>query len=151
VRENLICTYLYLHVRTDTDLQTNRHIRRLSRGVREDGHGGCVHFFFSTLVSLSGVSIKGDRRVEGSSAQHASRIRSVYEVSLRSMRVHIWDMLRVHMLRVHMLKVHMLGFICGGVHNEVYLRSMRVHIWDMWRVHIRCVSVVIYTYIKATT
>jgi hypothetical protein len=75
----------------------------------------------------------------------------VYEVSLRSMRVHIWDMLRVHMLRVHMLKVHMLGFICGGVHNEVYLRSMRVHIWDMWRVHIRCVSVVIYTYIKATT
>jgi hypothetical protein len=91
VRENLICTYLYLHVRTDTDLQTNRHIRRLSRGVREDGHGGCVHFFFSTLVSLSGVSIKGDRRVEGSSAQHAVGLgvfmRCIYAVCVYTYRI----------------------------------------------------------------
>ena len=71
------------------------------------------------------------------SAQHANRISSMYEVYLRSMRVHIWDMLRVHMLRVHMLKVHMLGFICGGVHNEVYLRSMRILIRIHGNTHLK--------------
>ena len=46
-------------------------------------------FTFAWFCSSRLVSIEGDRRLEGSSAQHAN-------VYLRSRRIHVWDMWRTY-------------------------------------------------------
>jgi len=50
-----------------------------------------AYFFFAFALFRSSrlVSIEGDRRLEGSSAQHAN-------VYLRSRRIHVWDMWRTY-------------------------------------------------------
>ena len=50
-----------------------------------------AYFFFAFVLFRSSrlVSIEGDRRLEGSSAQHAN-------VYLRSRRIHVWDMWRTY-------------------------------------------------------
>ena len=50
-----------------------------------------AYFFlaFALFRSSRLVSIEGDRRLEGSSAQHAN-------VYLRSRRIHVWDMWRTY-------------------------------------------------------
>ena len=50
-----------------------------------------AYFFFAFVLFRSSrlVSIEGDRRLEGSSAQHAN-------VYLRSRRIHVWDIWRTY-------------------------------------------------------
>ena len=63
-------------------------------------------FTFAWFCSSRLVSIEGDRRLEGSSAQHAN-------VYLRNRRIHVWDMWRIYTRMGYVEDIYTYG-ICGG-------------------------------------
>ena len=79
-------------------------------------------FTFDWVRSSRLISIEGDRRLEGSSAQHAM---CIYAVGLRR-RIHVWDIWR----RVNYVVYVWTGRMCWGVGvRYIYLISVILNVY----------------------
>ena len=80
-----------------------------------------AYFFFAFALFRQRrlISIEGDRRLEGSSAQHAN----VY-------LIHVWDMRRTYIGYAYVV------YVWSAQHANVYLRSGRIHLRDIVEDHI---------------